>query len=71
MSREQGRGPRAEGRGSGAENGGERGHEDSLGPQPSALGPDDPTRWGRLYTTVLLALAVEVALFYWLTRSFE
>jgi hypothetical protein len=27
--------------------------------------------WKNLYTAVLLALVVEVALFYWLTRSFE
>ena len=26
--------------------------------------------WPRLYGAVLLALAVEVALFYWLTRAF-
>ncbi|HYH06357.1 MAG TPA: hypothetical protein VEK11_04770, partial [Thermoanaerobaculia bacterium] len=27
--------------------------------------------WRNLYTAVLLALAAEVALFYWFTRSFE
>lgn len=27
--------------------------------------------WKNLYAAVLLALAVEVALFYWFTRAFE
>ncbi len=27
--------------------------------------------WRNLYTAVLLALAAEVAIFYWFTRSFE
>ena len=65
----KGKGQRAEGSGNGVESRGTG--EESLGPEPSALGPDDTTRWWRLYTAVLLALAVEVALFYWLTRSFE
>jgi hypothetical protein len=34
-------------------------------PPPPILGS-----WRNLYTAVLLALAVEVALFYWFTRSF-
>lgn len=59
------RGPRAGGRGDEG-----TGAEESLGPQPSAR-PDDATRWPRLYAAVLLALAAEVAIFYWFTRSFE
>ena len=35
-------------------------------PPPPILGS-----WRNLYTAVLLALAAEVAIFYWFTRSFE
>ena len=32
--------------------------------------PNEPN-WRRLYTAVLLFLALQVALFYWFTKAFE